>query len=167
MIFEEGVPVDFMYLEVNRRFEELTGLQDAAGKTASELIPGIRQTDPEFFEVYSRIAQTGSPATFEIYLHSLANWFSVSAFPAGKGVFRAIFEVITKRKQTRDGASRAHKVQLEVDASAAAVLTGIASKLWNTSDLQTGLDLILPAAMDVMRADMGNLANLGRGAVRS
>jgi hypothetical protein len=39
MIRRGGQPVDYRFLEVNPVFEELTGLRDAAGKTAREMVP--------------------------------------------------------------------------------------------------------------------------------
>ena len=59
MFFEQGQPVDFVYLGVNRAFESLTGLKNVAGKKVSEVIPGIRDTDPDLFEIYGRVSLTG------------------------------------------------------------------------------------------------------------
>src|SRR5208337_1300621 len=42
MLYEDEVPADFIYLDVNAAFESLTGLKDAVGKKVSEVIPGIR-----------------------------------------------------------------------------------------------------------------------------
>jgi PAS domain S-box-containing protein len=42
MVFENGKPQDFIYLSVNRAFETLTGLTNVAGKSVTEVIPGIR-----------------------------------------------------------------------------------------------------------------------------
>ncbi len=41
MLFEEGEPRDFIYLNVNHAFETLTGLKKVIGKKVSEVIPGI------------------------------------------------------------------------------------------------------------------------------
>ncbi len=42
MLFDEnGKPQDYRFLEVNLAFEQLTGLQQATGKTARELIPNL------------------------------------------------------------------------------------------------------------------------------
>jgi PAS domain-containing protein len=46
MIFQDGQPVDFVYLAVNSRFTGQTGLKDVIGKRVSEVIPGIRESDP-------------------------------------------------------------------------------------------------------------------------
>ena len=43
MIYDEDRPVDFVYLEVNRAFETLTGLRDVVGKRVSQLIPRFRE----------------------------------------------------------------------------------------------------------------------------
>ena len=61
MIFDENKPQDFIYLDVNSAFETLTGLENVSGKKASEVIPGIRETDPELLEIYGRVALTGIP----------------------------------------------------------------------------------------------------------
>ncbi|HOT45800.1 MAG TPA: DUF3365 domain-containing protein [Spirochaetota bacterium] len=51
MLYDGGVPVDFIYLEVNAAFKTLTGLKDVTGKKASHVIPGVRDSDPELFEI--------------------------------------------------------------------------------------------------------------------
>ena len=62
MLFEEGEPQDFIYLNVNRAFETLTGLRNVTGKKVSEVIPGIRKSDPELIQIYGRVAFTASRA---------------------------------------------------------------------------------------------------------
>jgi PAS domain S-box-containing protein len=99
MIFDEqGQPQDFIYLEVNKAFETLTGLNKVSGKKVSEVIPGIRQSDPELFEIYGRVALTGQPEIFETYVEALKMWFSISVYGPQKGFFVAVFDVITERK---------------------------------------------------------------------
>ena len=46
MLFEDGKPQDFIYLDVNDAFEKLTGLKDVAGKKVSEVIPGVQEFKP-------------------------------------------------------------------------------------------------------------------------
>ena len=99
MLFEDNQPQDFIYLKVNSAFEALTGLKDVVGKRVSEVIPGIRESDPELFEIYGRVALTGKPERFENYLEALKMWFSVSVYSPGKEYFVAVFDVITERKR--------------------------------------------------------------------
>ncbi len=64
MHYEGDVPVDFTYLDVNPAFHRLTGLGDVVGRRVSEVIPGVRESSPELFEVYGRVARTGVPERF-------------------------------------------------------------------------------------------------------
>jgi two-component sensor histidine kinase len=98
MFYRDGRPVDFQYINVNRAFETQTGLTGVNGKLVSEVIPGIRQSDPELFERYGRIALTGKPESFEMYVASLHMWFSISVYSPQREYFVAIFDVITERK---------------------------------------------------------------------
>ena len=99
MLFDQNDAQDFIYLEVNDAFEKLTDLKNVVGKKATEVIPGIREADPELFKVYGDVALTGKPKTFEIYIKSLREWHSVTLYSPRKGYFISIFEVITERKQ--------------------------------------------------------------------
>jgi PAS domain S-box-containing protein len=99
MLFEHGVPQDFIYLDVNSKFEELTGLKDVAGKKVSEVIPGIRESNPKLFETYWRVAVTGQPEKFQSYVDALGMWFSIAVYSPRKEHFIAVFENITERKQ--------------------------------------------------------------------
>ncbi len=103
MLYDDrGRPVDFVYLEVNHAFEQLTGLRDVAGKRVSEAIPGIREQSPELFEIYGRVALTGNPEKFEINFAPLARWLSISVYGPEKGRFVAVFENITERKRAQE-----------------------------------------------------------------
>jgi PAS domain S-box-containing protein len=98
MIFENGRPHDFVYVGVNESFEKLTGLKDVAGKMVTEVIPGVRETNPELLEIYGRVALSGKPEKFEVYLDQLAKWFSISVYSPQTDYFVTVFENITARK---------------------------------------------------------------------
>ena len=102
MIFEGDCPQDFIYLAVNNSFEILTGLKDVIGKKVTEVIPGIRKSDPALFEIYGRVALTGKPETIEIYVEALKMWFSISIYSPIKEHFVAVFDVITSRKNAEE-----------------------------------------------------------------
>ena len=102
MIFEEERPQDFIYLAVNNSFEIQTGLKDVIGKKATDVIPGIRKSDPVLFEVYGRVALSGKPETIEIYVKALKMWYSISIYSPVNEHFVAIFDVIDKRKNAEE-----------------------------------------------------------------
>jgi PAS domain S-box-containing protein len=87
------------YRLFNAAFESLTGLKDVAGKRVSEVIPGIRSSDPALFEAYGRVARTCKPERIEIFVEALQQWFSISVYSPEQGYFVAVFDVITDRKR--------------------------------------------------------------------
>ena len=99
MLFTDGQPHDFVYLAVNPMFTTLTGLQDVTGKRATEVMPGIRDSDPEIFEIYGRVTSTGKPERLERFVVALKMWFDVSVYATGQNTFAVVFDVITQRKQ--------------------------------------------------------------------
>jgi diguanylate cyclase (GGDEF)-like protein/PAS domain S-box-containing protein len=103
IIFDDcGRPIDFVYLAVNNAFGKLTGLANVVGKKFSEVVPGGKDSQPELFERYSRVALTSHPERFEIEIEALGMWFCISAYGAGTGSFVATFDNITARKQAEE-----------------------------------------------------------------
>jgi PAS domain S-box-containing protein len=98
MLFEDGKPQDFIYLHVNEAFEKLTGLKNVVGRKVTEVIPGIRKSNPELFEIYGKTARSGRSDKFETYLDSLGIWLSVSVYSTEADHFVAVFDNITERK---------------------------------------------------------------------
>lgn len=99
MIFEDGQPRDWIYLEANQAVERLTGIKRIPGRKVSELIPGFLETNPEWLQRFGRVATTGKPERFETYSPRLKIWFSVSAYCPKKEHFVSVFENITERKK--------------------------------------------------------------------
>src|SRR5512142_242634 len=102
MLFEGNRPADFIYLAVNASFTKLTGLKDVVGKRVTEVIPGIRESDPALFDIYGRVAMSGVPEHFEMHLKTLDMWFSISVYSPAKGHFVAVFDVVTERKKAEE-----------------------------------------------------------------
>lgn len=97
MLFEDGQPCDFIYLYTNPAFASLTGLSDVTGRRVTDVIPGIRESDPRSFEIYGRVARSGKPEKFET--QALGIWFSITVYSPKPEHFVAVFDVITERKQ--------------------------------------------------------------------
>lgn len=98
MIFDEGgAPVDYRFIETNQVFEQQTGLLDAVGKTALELVPDL---EPKWTETYGRVAITGESARFEEAAPSMNRHFDVYASAVGeKGLVALVFRDILERKR--------------------------------------------------------------------
>ena len=104
LLDENNQPIDFVYLEVNDCFEKLTGLrkEDIVGEKVTVAIPAIKDTHPELFDIYGKVALTGEETVFDIYFEPLEIWLSISAYSPQKGYFVAIIENITDRKRAEE-----------------------------------------------------------------
>ena len=100
VLFEQGQAQDFIYLSVNNAFDTLTGLGQVVGKKVSEVIPGIREADPELFEIYARVALSGIPEHVEIYVQALRRWFSIAVYSPSLEHIVVVFDEISERKKT-------------------------------------------------------------------
>jgi signal transduction histidine kinase/CheY-like chemotaxis protein len=118
MIFEDNRPMDFVYLAVNKAFEAQTGLKDVAGRKVSEVIPAIRESDPELFEVYGRVARTGKPEKLETYVAALRQWFALSVYSPSRDHFVVVFDVITARKKAEEERERLLRSERKARADA-------------------------------------------------
>ena len=102
MIYKDGEPDDFVYLEVNQSFLDQTGLRDVVGRRVTEFVPRIRETNPELFERYGRVVRTGVPERFEAFIPALDLWCSISVYRPMAGHFAAVFDVINERKKAEE-----------------------------------------------------------------
>jgi PAS domain S-box-containing protein len=102
-------PADYIFLEVNKAFEKLTGLdaKNLLGKRATAFLPKIEEDPSRWIEKFCRVALTGKPVRFENYSAPLKRWFAVSAFSPHKGYFAVTLSDITERKRTEDALRRA------------------------------------------------------------
>jgi len=99
IIFDsDNNPVDCVYVETNPMFEKQTGLKNAIGKTAKELIPNIEE---KWFQIYGKVALTGEPIHFIEGSEALGRWFEVYTFrlgDQGSKKVAVLFTDITERK---------------------------------------------------------------------
>ncbi|HAJ60950.1 MAG TPA: hypothetical protein DCP31_18185, partial [Cyanobacteria bacterium UBA8543] len=97
---QEGKPIDWLYLEANPSYQRQTGLGDIVGKRLLEFVPNL---EPEWFDFYGNVAQTGEPARLEYPVEAIGRWFTVYASRVGgEGslLVAIVFEDITDRKRT-------------------------------------------------------------------
>ncbi|HVG15301.1 MAG TPA: PAS domain S-box protein [Chitinophagaceae bacterium] len=103
MIFDENnLPADYRFLEVNPAFEQQTGLKNALGKTARELIPNL---EFHWIELYGKVALDGEPIRFSEGSEAMGRWFDVYAFGLGDSDIKKVallFTDISERKRTEE-----------------------------------------------------------------
>jgi PAS domain S-box-containing protein len=112
---DTGKPRDYVFLEINDAFENLTGLlrEDIIGKKVTEVIPGIENDPVDWIGIYGKVALSREPIHLENYSAALNNWYSVYAYSPAQEYFAVTFENVTDRKQTAnlsDGLNRINEI---------------------------------------------------------
>ena len=171
MIFDAaGNAVDYRFLEMNPMFERHTGLVDAAGRTARELLPGL---DDFWFETYGRVALTGIPARFENEAPAMGRWFDVYANRIGGPDSRKVallFSDVSARKRSEEELRRLADDLAEADRRKTEFLATLAHELRNPlAPIRNGLSVMRlggdnPAAVgkvrDMMERQVGHMVHL-------
>lgn len=95
---DEGSPCDFRYIEVNKAYEQMTGLKsaDIIGKTLLEIAPNIKGS---WIELLSKVAVTEEPAKLEDYNISTKKYYENHTFSPEKGKIAVLISDISERKK--------------------------------------------------------------------
>jgi PAS domain S-box-containing protein len=120
---EAGEPVDYVFLAANPAFEEQSGLKvaDVLGARATDVVPGLRETG--LIERYGRVALTGEPQRFEMYLQALGRYFDIQVVSPRRGQFATIFIDVTQRRQAEADVVRfSQRFEATVMASPLAII---------------------------------------------
>jgi PAS domain S-box-containing protein len=97
---DSGRAINYRFLEVNSAFEVHTGLLNAVGKTALELVPDLEQ---HWVDTYAKVAQSGETHRFELGSIAMGRMFEVEAVRVGREQSRQvalIFTDITERRRS-------------------------------------------------------------------
>jgi diguanylate cyclase (GGDEF)-like protein/PAS domain S-box-containing protein len=98
---EEGIPCDYVFLEVNHAFEEMTGLIEGRiiGRRVTQVLRGIREEQFDYIASYGRIALQGGTAEYEQYFEELKRWYRIQVYSNEKYYFAVNFLDVSKEKQ--------------------------------------------------------------------
>ncbi len=94
---DHGQPEDYVFLDINPAFEEMTGLKREAilGKKITEVLPGIRTSGFDWMAFYGQVTLNGERREFTQYAEPLGRWYKITAFTPQPGYFVTIFHEIT------------------------------------------------------------------------
>nr|HPO49699.1 ATP-binding protein [Spirochaetota bacterium] len=94
---ETGRPIDYIFLDVNRAFERLTGLkrENIVGKRVLEVLP---KTEDYWIKEYGEIALNGGSKYFENYASELKKYYEVNVYRPKENQFAVVISDVTERK---------------------------------------------------------------------
>ena len=107
---DNGIPVDYRFIEINYAFFKHTALKekrgmkksDIEGHTIKEIMPGIEKDSVDWIGIYGEVALTGKSNRFTHFSQSLGKWYTVSAYCPKKGQFVTIFEDVSEHKLSNE-----------------------------------------------------------------
>lgn len=104
IITQEGIPVDFKFLNMNPAFEEMMGLRksEVLGRKASEVFSGIQEEGCGWLNLFGEIVLQGKDVSFQQYIPSLKRWFEITAYSDRPGYFAAFLRDITSSKSSEE-----------------------------------------------------------------
>lgn len=113
MVFDqEGKPQDYRFLQMNRAFELITGLNRGAllGHLVRDVLPGTEET---WIKAYGSVVLTGQPLFVHDYSRELGRWFEVWAYRPSAGRFATMVQDVTEAHD-REETIRLQKERLDL-----------------------------------------------------
>ncbi|MCT4631506.1 MAG: PAS domain S-box protein [Firmicutes bacterium] len=95
-----GKPIDYIFLDVNKAFEEITGLMgdEILGHSVKKILP---ETEEYWIRNYGQVALEGNSMSFEEFSLALGKYFKVNVYSPIKGQFITVFTDITKERESQ------------------------------------------------------------------
>ncbi|MBN2693578.1 response regulator [bacterium] len=111
VVDENGKPIDYIFLDCNKSFEQQTGLKKEAilNKRISLAIPKTLDDPFDWISFYGEIALNEGSVEFEQFSQAIGKWFKVQAYSPQKNYFATLFVDITEQKNTEINYRNAEK----------------------------------------------------------
>jgi PAS domain S-box-containing protein len=95
-----GLPVDFIFSEINPAFERHAGLkrEQVVGRRVKQVLPNV---EDYWIDEFGAVALTGEPRQFTNYSRGLDRHFRVAAFSPARGQFAVLFLNVNEQIRTR------------------------------------------------------------------
>lgn len=113
LVYENGKPVDYIFLDVNPAWERMTGLkrEQVLGRKASEAVGFVESYWPESLE---RAIRTGEMVNIENYGIALDKWYNVNIWKYSETSCGVTITDITERKKAEEALRESEKVALDL-----------------------------------------------------
>ncbi|MGM0612654.1 MAG: PAS domain S-box protein, partial [Bacteroidota bacterium] len=99
-----GKPVDYLFLDVNPAFEQITGLKarEIIGKSACAILPGLPNDQFDWIGLYGTIAIDGGNKYIQQYSEPLKKWLTVNVFSDKKHYFTTLISDIEPAQKEKE-----------------------------------------------------------------
>ena len=96
---KQGYAVDYRILAVNPGYERMLGVrrEEVIGKLSRD---AYHVAEPPFFNLYTRVEQSGQAESFETFFPEWEKYFSISVYSPQRGQVATVFTDITQRMET-------------------------------------------------------------------
>lgn len=112
-----GKPIDYEFIDINSKYEELTGLkkEKILGKRVLEIIPNLEQ---EWIDKFGQVALTGVPTEYTNYVEAFSRYYETKVYSPQMNHFVVVFFEITEQIITQQALKASEeRYQLAVAAS--------------------------------------------------
>lgn len=95
---EYGKPINYVFLDANKAFEEFTGLkrEDVLNRTVLEVLPELKKDKFDWISFFGSVTLNGGKSQFVQYSETLNRWYKVYVFSNERYFFTTFFFDITK-----------------------------------------------------------------------
>jgi PAS domain-containing protein len=149
-----GTPLDFLFLDVNRAYEEMVDRPRA--ERVGHLLSRFTAAESPAFQLLKKVARSGEASRAEMYIDELKKHFKVSAFPSKRGTVTVVLSDVSERKQAQDELQVAEQC-LVAELAAMTRLHAIATRFVREGDLPALLEEVVDAAVSIVGADMASI----------
>ena len=128
MVYDEnGNPKDYIFINLNKAFEKLTGLrkEELLGKSVLEVMP---ETEEYWIKYYGEVAKTGNTNSFQSFSRALNKHYNVYAFSPEKDYFAVIFDDVTDRVQEKETVERERDILKSINDTSPVGITVVNKK---------------------------------------
>jgi PAS domain S-box-containing protein len=97
---ELGTPIDYICLEINKAYENITGLSadDIVNRRITEVFPNIKTEKLNWIETAGKVALTGVSFETVEFVSQFKKWFRIKLYSPDKYYFVTTFTDVTEHK---------------------------------------------------------------------
>jgi PAS domain S-box-containing protein len=119
---EDNNPCDYIFLDANKRFEELTGLkrENILNKKVTDVLPEVIDGDFDWISYYGDIALNGGSVEFEQFSKPLDRWYKVKVVSTERYYFTTYFSDIEEEMKIAGAENYLNKKNNKIDFQSAA-----------------------------------------------